>query len=96
MYFLSAALAGWVQFQLEFVGRPTFDEKGGVITTGSDLGQAGTTEYLFDILYMTWGIQLLVAFTTTYAWLLYFLVFSLSVKANLDSWVCRDEGMGSV
>ena len=74
MYALSAGLAGWVQFQLEFIGRPTFDDKGGVIKTGSDLGQSGLTEYLFDILYLTWGIQILVAFTTPYAWLLYLVV----------------------
>jgi SRP-independent targeting protein 2/TMEM208 len=91
MYFLSASLAGWLQFQLESVGRPTFDEKGGVIETGSDLGLGGLTEYLFDVLYVTWGIQLLVAFTTTYAWWLYLLVSSTSlVRADLDSWVCWD------
>ena len=74
MYALSAGLAGWIQFQLEFAGRPTFDSKGVVIKTGSDLGQSGLTEYMFDIVYLTWGIQLFVAFTTTYAWWLYLLV----------------------
>jgi SRP-independent targeting protein 2/TMEM208 len=74
MYVLSATLAGWLQYQLEFVGRPTFDDRGGVIKTGDDLGQAGLTEYMFDILYLTWGIQLLVAFTTVYAWWLCLLV----------------------
>ena len=74
MYALSAGLAGWLQFQLEFVGRPTFGNKGEVIKTGSDLGQSGLTEYMFDVLYLTWGIQILVAFTTTYAWFLYLLV----------------------
>jgi SRP-independent targeting protein 2/TMEM208 len=77
MYALSAGLAGWLQFQLESIGRPTFDDKGGVIKTGSDLGQSGLTEYMFDILYLTWGIQILVAFTTQYAWLLYLVVTPL-------------------
>ena len=74
MYFLTAGLAGWLQFQLESVGRPSFDDRGVLITAGSDLGQSGLTEYMFDILYLTWGIQLLVAFITTYAWWLYLLV----------------------
>ena len=74
MYALSAGLAGWLQFQLESIGRPIFDDKGGVIKTGSDLGQSGLTEYMFDILYLTWGIQILVAFTTPYAWFLYLVV----------------------
>jgi len=74
MYLLSASLATWLQFQIEFVGRPKFDERGGVLDPGSDLAQLGMTEYMFDVLYLTWGIQLLVAFTTTWAWWLYLLV----------------------
>lgn len=96
MYTLSFILAGWLQLQLEYVGRPTFDDKGGVITSGSDLGQAGLTEYMFDVLYLTWGIQLLVAFFTTYAWWLYLLVSSLFIQANLDSRIRRDKNMGTV
>lgn len=74
MCLLSFSLAGVLQYQLESVGRPKFDERGGVLQTGSDLGQQGLTEYMFDVLYLTWGIQLLVAFTTVYAWWLYLLV----------------------
>lgn len=100
MYFLSAGLAGWLQFQLESVGTPRFDEKGGVITSGSDLGQEGLTEYMFDVIYLTWGIQILVAFTTTYAWWLYLLVISLFLRVKvdfvLDSWVCWYKGVGIV
>ena len=74
MYILSFSLAGYLQFQLESVGRPKFDERGAVVQTGSDLGQQGLTEYMFDVLYLTWGIQVLVALTTVYAWWLYLLV----------------------
>jgi hypothetical protein len=74
LYLLSFATAGWLQYQLESVGTPKFDDKGGVLKTGDDLGQSGFTEYMFDVIYLTWGIQLLVAFTTTYAWWLYLLV----------------------
>ena len=74
MYIFSTALAGWIQLQLESMGRPRFDTKGGVLKTGEDLGQAGITEYMFDILYLTWGIQVFVAFTTIYAFWLYLLV----------------------
>ena len=74
MYLLSFSLAAFLQYQLESVGRPSFDERGAVLQTGSDLGQQGLTEYMFDVLYLTWGIQLLVAFTTFYAWWLYLLV----------------------
>jgi SRP-independent targeting protein 2/TMEM208 len=76
MYTLTFALAAWLQLQLESVGRPKFDSKGIVLSSGSDLGQAGLTEYMFDVLYLTWGIQLLVACTTTWAWWLYLVVRS--------------------
>jgi hypothetical protein len=74
MYALTALLAGWLQFQLESVGQPKYDGKGTLISSGSDLAQAGFTEYMFDVLYLTWGIQALVALTTTYAWWLYLIV----------------------
>lgn len=96
MYFLSASLAGWLQLQLESIGKPTFDDRGGVVKTGNDLGQSGLTEYMFDVLYMTWGIQLLVAFTTTYAWWLYLLVYLRFIKADLDSRIRCNENMGFV
>jgi len=84
MYLLSASLATWLQFQLEFVGRPKFDVKGAVLDPGSDLAQLGMTEYMFDVLYVTWGIQLLVAFTTTWAWWLYLSVCSFLLKRRGD------------
>jgi len=77
MYIITTALSTFVQVQLELVGRPQYDQKGQVIQSGSDLGQGGLTEYMWDFIYVTWAIQLLVAFTTTWAWYLYFLVFSL-------------------
>lgn len=83
MYALTFALAAWLQLQLESVGRPKFDSKGALLSSGSDLGQAGLTEYMFDILYLTWGIQLLVACTTTWAWWLY-LVVSSSLKMRVN------------
>jgi len=100
MYLFSASLATWVQFQIEFVGRPKFDERGGVLDPGSDLAQLGMTEYMFDVLYLTWGIQLLVAFTTTWAWWLYLLVCPSFLRVGgadeVDSGVCGDESWGVV
>jgi hypothetical protein len=98
MYLFSASLATWLQFQIEFVGRPKFDERGGVLDPGSDLAQLGMTEYMFDVLYLTWGIQLLVAFTTTWAWWLYSLVCCSFLRVGgthgVDSVVCGHESLG--
>ena len=83
MYGLSAGLAVWLQLQLESIGRPAFDDRGGIIKSGSDLGQSGLTEYMFDILYLTWGIQILVAVTNVqFAWCLYLSVPPLRKSEN--------------
>lgn len=99
MFAITFSLAAWLQFQLELVGTPKYDAKGGLVSSGSDLGQAGLTEYMFDVLYLTWGIQLLVACTTTYAWWLY-LIVSISLTCAetdaVDTWVCGGEDLGIV
>jgi hypothetical protein len=100
MYFLTAALAGWIQLQLESVGKPIFDERGGIIQSGSDLAQAGVTEYMFDILYSTWAIQMFVAFTTGYAWWLYLVVYShflgSDLFVSLDTCIRSDKVVGYI
>lgn len=71
-----------------------------MIDPGSDLAQLGMTEYMFDVLYLTWGIQLLVAFTTTWAWWLYLVVCCPLLRDQgidgVDSGLCGDEGLGIV
>lgn len=53
---------------------PTYDSRGQLVTPGDNLSQQGMMELFFDGIYLTWGIQLLVAFTTVYAFWLYLLV----------------------
>lgn len=43
-----------VMVHLEKTCRPKFDERGGLIRPGEDLGQRGVMEYLKDIVYVTW------------------------------------------
>ncbi|ORY81583.1 hypothetical protein BCR37DRAFT_380474 [Protomyces lactucae-debilis] len=71
LYLLTNLVAGTIQLQLERIGSPTFNSDGSLRSSGGDLGQAGVTEYLTDIVYMTWIVYLLVTFITDYAWLFY-------------------------
>ena len=40
---------------MERIGRPSFGSDGSVQRAGEDLEQKGLTEYLWDVLYWSWG-----------------------------------------
>lgn len=74
LYIMTNIVAGMIQVNLEKLGRPRYAADGSLKSAGEDLGQAGVTEYLTDIIYMTWIIYFCVALITDYAWLLFFTV----------------------
>lgn len=62
-------------FIIEKTGRPKEDSKGVIIRPGADLHQEGLTEYLFDIIYFTVGINFLtVLFNSGKPWWFYWAV----------------------
>jgi hypothetical protein len=56
---------------LETTGRPKFDAAGALRTAGEDLSSPGLTEYMFDIIWVTWASQILVVLLGNYAWMLW-------------------------
>lgn len=59
----------WV---LETSGRPKFDAATGSLkTAGEDLGAAGLTEYMFDVIWVTWASTILVMLFGNWGWLLW-------------------------
>ena len=45
-----------IEFYLERLGRPRYNAADGSLRTpGEDMGASGLTEYMWDILYWTWG-----------------------------------------
>ncbi|TFK56089.1 DUF788-domain-containing protein [Heliocybe sulcata] len=50
------------------VGTPKRSASGDLLSAGDDLSQAGMTEYLFDILYITWGCQVGSAAVGDWVW----------------------------
>lgn len=44
-----------IEFWLEKIGRPTFAPSGELTRSGEDLEAQGLTEYLWDVLYWSWG-----------------------------------------
>jgi hypothetical protein len=63
------------QFTLERTGRPSYDPSTGALkSSGEDLAAQGLTEYMFDVIWVTWGTVLLVIFFGNWFWLLWAIV----------------------
>ncbi|KAK1139530.1 hypothetical protein N8T08_000670 [Aspergillus melleus] len=55
-YYLLACPTLAIEFYLDRLGRPQFNAADGSLRSpGEDLGAAGLTEYMWDVLYWTWG-----------------------------------------
>ncbi|KAK4123271.1 hypothetical protein N657DRAFT_656547 [Parathielavia appendiculata] len=63
------------QFTLEKTGRPRYDaETNALKSSGEDLAAPGLTEYLFDVVWVTWAAAILVALFGNWAWFLWAVV----------------------
>ncbi|KZZ89711.1 DUF788 domain-containing protein [Moelleriella libera RCEF 2490] len=62
------------QYVLELSGRPKYDATGTLKTAGEDLSAAGLTEYLFDVIWVTWASIISVILFGNWAWLLWAVV----------------------
>lgn len=91
-YLLFSIPAFLLQFQLERMGRPSYDEKGSLIKAGDDLGAPGITEWMHDVIYVTWGCAILSAvFNSTKVWFAY-LVIPLYASYKLYSFISAQSG----
>ncbi|KAL2848851.1 hypothetical protein BJY01DRAFT_246228 [Aspergillus pseudoustus] len=55
-YYLFAIPTLVIEFYLDRIGRPSHNPADGSLRSpGEDLGAAGLTEYMWDVLYWTWG-----------------------------------------
>ncbi|KAK4106149.1 hypothetical protein N658DRAFT_415376 [Parathielavia hyrcaniae] len=82
--FRSRSLLLWVilslpsfvcQFTLEKTGRPSYDaDTKALKSSGEDLAAPGLTEYMFDVVWVTWAASILVALFGNWAWSLWAVV----------------------
>ncbi|KAI5838230.1 hypothetical protein DFP73DRAFT_565238 [Morchella snyderi] len=56
------------EYYLERLGRPRYAQSGELRTPGEDLAARGVTEYLWDIVYATWVVLVLVGVAGEWAW----------------------------
>ena len=63
------------QFTLEKTGRPTYDASTGALrSSGEDLGAPGLTDYMFDVVWVTWAAVVLVIPFGNWLWLVWAVV----------------------
>jgi hypothetical protein len=71
-YGLFAAPSLICEYVLEISGRPKYDAATGALkTSGEDLSNAGLTEYMFDVIWVTWASSILVILLGNWGWLLW-------------------------
>ncbi|KAK4143855.1 uncharacterized protein C8A04DRAFT_37087 [Dichotomopilus funicola] len=63
------------QFILERTGRPSYDGNTKALkSSGEDLSAPGLTDFMFDVIWVTWGATILVALFGNWAWFLWAVV----------------------
>lgn len=68
LYIVLSSPAFAIEFWLEKIGRPTTAQNGELKKSGEDLDAPGLTEYLWDVLYWSWGCIVLAIFFGNMAW----------------------------
>ncbi|OQD67329.1 hypothetical protein PENDEC_c039G05258 [Penicillium decumbens] len=68
-----------IEFYLDKVGRPRYNEDGSLRSAGEDLNATGLTEYMWDVLYWTHGCLVAVCIFNDRAWWLWAVVPLYSV-----------------
>lgn len=72
-----------IEYYLERLGRPSYIPTGDLRSPGEDMEAKGVTEYLWDIVYVTWGVLGLVGIAGEWAWWLWVSALSASFEDRL-------------
>ncbi|KAL4917212.1 DUF788 domain protein [Aspergillus aurantiobrunneus] len=92
-YYLLALPTLVIEFYLDRIGRPTYTADGSLRSPGEDLGAAGLTEYMWDVLYWTWGCIGVVCVFGDPAWWLWVVVPLYSVYLAYSTFTGMRNGL---
>jgi hypothetical protein len=81
LYLLLSSPQLLIQFLFERQSRPTFTPDGSLKRAGEDLEAKGLTEYMWDVVYWTYGVVFFAAVTGDWAWWLWAVIPVYSVYA---------------
>ncbi|KAI9767969.1 MAG: hypothetical protein M1840_005281 [Geoglossum simile] len=98
-YLLYAALSSpsiAFEFYLERLGRPAFAPDGEMRRSGEDLEAKGLTEYMWDVVYWTWGCVVAAAVLGDRAWWLWTVIPLYSVWLAYTTFTGMQQGMSGL
>ncbi|KAL8895682.1 MAG: hypothetical protein Q9207_008065 [Kuettlingeria erythrocarpa] len=93
LYGLLSAPALAIEFWFERIGRPVNAPNGELKKAGEDLEAKGLTEYLWDVLYWTWGCLVVVGLFGDMAWVGYLVVPVYSAWLAWTTFGSMKDGM---
>ncbi|KAI4132781.1 MAG: hypothetical protein LQ338_000485 [Usnochroma carphineum] len=85
-----------IQFWFERIGRPVSATNGELKRPGEDLEAKGLTEYLWDVLYWTWGCTIIAAVFGDKAWWGYIVVPFYSIWLAWTTFGRMKDGMAGM
>ncbi|KAL9008486.1 MAG: hypothetical protein Q9173_006392 [Seirophora scorigena] len=92
-YGLLSAPAVTIEFWFERIGRPVFAASGELKKSGEDLEAKGLTEYMWDVLYWTWGCTVVATVFGDKAWWAYIVVPFYSIWLAWTTFGGMKQGM---
>ncbi|KAI4181238.1 MAG: hypothetical protein L6R41_006735 [Letrouitia leprolyta] len=96
LYGLLSAPAFGVEFWFERIGRPTIAPNGELKKAGEDLEAKGLTEYMWDVLYWTWGCIIIASVFGDKAWWAWTVVPLYSIWLAWTTFGGLREGMAGM
>lgn len=89
-----------IEFWFERIGRPTYTASPtgsqDLKRAGEDLEAKGLTEWMWDVVYWTWGVTVLVALAGDWAWWLYLAVPIYTVWLAFTTYSGIRKGFGGI
>ena len=96
LYFTLSAPAFIIEFWFEKIGRPTYGSNGELRRSGEDLDAKGLTEYMFDVLYWSWGTTFLASVFGDSAWWLWTIIPLYSAYLAFTTFGSMRQGMAGL
>ena len=96
IWVLLSSPAWIVEFWLEKIGRPRYNENGELKKSGVDLEAKGLTDFMWDLIYWTWACTAAAAVMGNNAWWMYAVVPVYSVWAAATTVMGMREGMAGM
>lgn len=94
LYILLCFPSFFIQFQFERIGRPTYGSSPGELRkSGEDLEAKGLTEYMWDVLYWTYGCVILAAVLGDWAWWWWIVIPAYSAWLAYTTFMGAQGGM---